>query len=376
MSMLAWMEEQRRIKLSKGSTSSIDGNQTLWTRCEKCGVILYQKHLKEHYSVCFGCGHHLYINSQERIDFLLDPGSWRALDNSLSPCDPLKFCDQKKYSDRLNEAQNRTKLQDGIRTGTGLLDGIPVAVGIMEFHFMGGSMGSVVGEKLTRLIEYAAQQGITLIIVCSSGGARMQEGIFSLMQMAKISAALQSYQSRANLLYIAVLTSPTTGGVTASFGMLGDLIFAEPGALIGFAGRRVIEQTLQEQLPSDFQTSEYLLHHGLLDLVVPRSFLKQALSETISIYKNAPFKKVGILPYGVQNRISPLIEERIRRFWSKSSNPLLNQPELYSNVLTSFKKFINLEQILEENLSINQIIWNGKEKQIDWTLKKWNKNFL
>ncbi len=259
------------------------------------------------------------MNSQERIRHLIDPTTWRPLDETLSPCDPLEFRDQKAYTERLKEAQERTGLQDAVQTGTGLLDGIPVALGVMDFNFMGGSMGSVVGEKITRLIEYATQEGLTLILVCASGGARMQEGIFSLMQMAKISAALQVYQSCANLLYISVLTSPTTGGVTASFAMLGDLILAEPKALIGFAGRRVIEQTLQEQLPDDFQTAEYLLNHGLLDLIVPRSFLKQALSETITLYKEAPFKQSGIIPYGIQQNLSFITEEKIRRKWQQSS---------------------------------------------------------
>jgi acetyl-CoA carboxylase carboxyl transferase subunit beta len=253
------------------------------------------------------------MNSQERIEHLIDSGTWRPLDEILSPCDPLEFRDQKQYTERLKEAQERTGLQDAVQTGTGMLDDIPIALGVMDFNFMGGSMGSVVGEKITRLIEYATQEGLTLILVCASGGARMQEGILSLMQMAKISAALQIYQSCANLLYISVLTSPTTGGVTASFAMLGDLIFAEPKALIGFAGRRVIEQTLQEQLPDDFQTAEYLLHHGLLDLIVPRSFLKQALSETITLYKDAPFKESGTIPYGTQQSLDFLTEEKIRR---------------------------------------------------------------
>ena len=175
------------------------------------------------------------------LSTLVDDNTWRPLDETLSPCDPLEFRDQRLYTERLKDAQERTGLQDAIQTGTGMLDGIPIALGVMDFHFMGGSMGSVVGEKITRLIEYATQEGLTLVLVCASGGARMQEGIFSLMQMAKISSALQIYQSCANLLYISVLTSPTTGGVTASFAMLGDLIFAEPKALIGFAGRRVIE---------------------------------------------------------------------------------------------------------------------------------------
>lgn len=300
MSILAWIEDRRKQKLKGGlnqtttkNPSSTDSTQGLWTRCDSCGIILYIKHLKENQRVCFGCGYHLQMNSNERIENLIDPKSWRPFYETLSPCDPLDFKDQKTYPERLKEAQERTGLQDAVQTGTGFIDGIPVALAIMDFHFMGGSMGSVVGEKITRLIEYATKKGLTLIIISASGGARMQEGIFSLMQMAKISAALHVHQSCANLLYISVLTSPTTGGVTASFAMLGDLIFAEPKALIGFAGRRVIEQTLQEQLPENFQTAEYLLHHGLIDLIVPRSFLKQAISETLNFYKAAPFKVDG-----------------------------------------------------------------------------------
>ena len=330
MSILAWIEDQRKLKLlnaPKYNHPTSDGSQGLWTRCDHCGVILYIKHLKENQRVCFGCGYHLQMNSQERIEHLIDSETWRPLDETLSPCDPLEFRDQKAYTERLKEAQERTGLQDAVQTGTGMLDGIPIALGVMDFNFMGGSMGSVVGEKITRLIEYATQEGLTLILVCASGGARMQEGILSLMQMAKISAALQVYQSCANLLYISVLTSPTTGGVTASFAMLGDLIFAEPKALIGFAGRRVIEQTLQEQLPEDFQTAEYLLHHGLLDLIVPRSFLKQALSETITLYKDAPFKRSGQVPHGIQQPLNFINEENIRRRWSDWYNLSLLSPD-------------------------------------------------
>ena len=330
MSILTWIEEKKRLKLlnapkyvnpashqpdllSDGALRGGRSSKGLWTRCDKCGVILYIKHLKENQRVCFGCTYHLQMSSQERIENLLDKESWRPFDETVSPCDPLEFHDQRNYTDRLRDAQDKTGLQDAIQTGTGLVDDIPVALGIMDFDFMGGSMGSVVGEKITRLIEYATQEGLTLLLVCASGGARMQEGVFSLMQMAKISSALQIYQSCANLLYISILTSPTTGGVTASFAMLGDIIFAEPKALIAFAGRRVIEQTLCEDLPEDFQTSEYMLHHGLVDLIVPRRFLRQALSESIRLYKNAPFKKPGRIPFGVQNPISFLTEEKLRR---------------------------------------------------------------
>ena len=319
MSILPWIEDQKRLKLlnainaPKYVDSTSDSSKGLWTRCDKCGVILYIKHLKENQRVCFGCSYHLQMSSYERIENILDKNTWRAFDESVSPCDPLEFQDEKEYTDRLEISQERTGLQDAIQTGSGMVDGIPVALGVMDFAFMGGSMGSVVGEKITRLIEYATQEGLTLILICASGGARMQEGVLSLMQMAKISSALQVYQTCANLLYISIITSPTTGGVTASFGMLGDIILAEPRALIGFAGRRVIEQTLCEDLPDDFQTSEYMLHHGLVDLIVPRRFLRQALSETIRLYKNAPFKQHGKIPFGVQNPISFITEEKLRR---------------------------------------------------------------
>ena len=385
MSILAWIEDQRKLKLlnaPKYNHPTSDGSQGLWTRCDNCGVILYIKHLKENRRVCFGCGYHLQMNSQERIEHLIDSETWRPLDETLSPCDPLEFKDQKAYTERLKEAQERTGLQDAVQTGTGMLDGIPIALGVMDFNFMGGSMGSVVGEKITRLIEYATQEGLTLILVCASGGARMQEGILSLMQMAKISAALQVYQSCANLFYISVLTSPTTGGVTASFAMLGDLILAEPKALIGFAGRRVIEQTLQEQLPDDFQTAEYLLHHGLLDLIVQRSFLKQALSETITLYKDAPFKRSGQIPHGIQQPLNFINEENIRRRWEdwchfrlSSSDKVFKQTKLvkpiskrglietnkntvsdnatsYRQVLTSFQNMFTFLQSGALNTSI------------------------
>nr|YP_010732153.1 beta subunit of acetyl-CoA carboxylase carboxytransferase [Calidiella yingdensis]WDY13067.1 beta subunit of acetyl-CoA carboxylase carboxytransferase [Calidiella yingdensis] len=349
MSILAWIEDQKRLKLlnaPKYVNPACDSSKGLWTRCDKCGVILYIKHLKENQRVCFGCSYHLQMSSQERVENILDKDSWRPLDETLSPCDPLEFQDQKEYTDRLQDAQERTGLQDAIQTGTGMVDGIPVALGVMDFDFMGGSMGSVVGEKITRLIEYATQEGLPLLLVSASGGARMQEGVFSLMQMAKISSALQIYQSCANLLYISILTSPTTGGVTASFAMLGDIILAEPKALIAFAGRRVIEQTLCEDLPDDFQTSEYMLHHGLVDLIVPRRFLRQALSESISLYKNAPFKNRGRIPFGVQNPINFITEEKLRRRWKSiaPSESMITKGELdrpedkYSSTLVKDKK--------------------------------------
>lgn len=348
ISILSWIEEQKKSKTQNQKKNSEPGS--LWTRCDNCGTILYIKHLKENQCICFACGYHLQMNSRERIKSLIDIGTWRPLDETLSPCNPLDFYDQKIYTERIQDAQERTKLQDAILTGTGLLDEIPVALGVMDFSFMGGSMGSVVGEKITRLIEHATREGYVLILICASGGARMQEGVLSLMQMAKIASALHIYQSSANLLYFSILTSPTTGGVTASFAMLGDLIFAEPNALIGFAGRRVIEQTLQEKLPDNFQTSEYLLDHGLCDLIIPRSFLKQALYETILLYKDTPYKRIGKLPKNIQRPFNLLTEERIRRKYINNKN-CDNELEFLENF--SFIDFSDQFSIL------NKIIYNS-----------------
>ena len=359
ISILSWVEDQKKLKVLNHNKSSEPGG--LWTRCDNCGTILYIKHLKENQCVCFACNYHLQMSSRERIKNLIDIGTWRPLDETLSPCDPLEFCDQKTYGERLKDAQERTNLQDAILTGTGLIDSIPVALGVMDFSFMGGSMGSVVGEKITRLIEYATREGYILILICASGGARMQEGILSLMQMAKISSALHVHQSAANLLYLSILTSPTTGGVTASFAMLGDLIFAEPNALVGFAGRRVIEQTLQEKLPENFQTAEYLLDHGLCDLIIPRSFLKQALSETLTLYKGTTFKKRGILPANLQDQFNFLTEEKIRRKCNRHQNSQ-NKKAVFKNI--PFEK-------LPEKLSLlNKFLYDPSTKMFDEAVLK------
>lgn len=237
--------------------------------------------------VCLDCGHHLRIYSDERVRQLIDPGTWKLLDEALQPVDALKFRDRKSYSDRLREMQDRTGLSDAVQTGLGQLEGLPLGLGVMDFRFMGGSMGSVVGEKLTRLIERSTRERLPVVIVCASGGARMQEGMLSLMQMAKISGALERHRE-SRLLYVPVLTHPTTGGVTASFAMLGDVILAEPKVTIGFAGRRVVEQTLREKLPDEFQTSEYLLAHGFVDAIVPRTQLKRTLAQLIRLHQPYP----------------------------------------------------------------------------------------
>ncbi len=256
----------------------------LWTKCPVCGVLAYTKDLLSNQLVCLECDHHMAVNSDQRIHQLIDKKTWLPFGEHLRPADPLKFRDRKAYSDRLVDYQEKTGLADAVQVGSGLLDGLPVALGVMDFRFMGGSMGSVVGEKLCLLVEHATEKGIPLIIVCASGGARMQEGMLSLMQMAKISGALHRHTD-AKLLYITILTHPTTGGVTASFAMLGDIIIAEPKATIGFAGRRVIEQTLREKLPEGFQTSEYLLEHGFVDAIVPRTQLKRTLAQLISLHQ-------------------------------------------------------------------------------------------
>jgi acetyl-CoA carboxylase carboxyl transferase subunit beta len=284
MSLFDWFANRRKsgpISEDRQEREIADG---LWTKCEHCDVLTYTKDLRTNQWVCAECGHHHRIFSDERIRQLIDANTWQALDTNISPKDPLKFKDRKAYADRIRDTQAKTQLTDAVQTGLGLLDGLPVALGVMDFRFMGGSMGSVVGEKLTRMIEQGTADQRPVVIVCASGGARMQEGMLSLMQMAKISGALQQHQDR-GLLYMSVLTHPTTGGVTASFAMLGDIILAEPKATIGFAGRRVVEQTLREKLPDDFQTAEYLQEHGFVDLIVPRTQLKQTLAQLIRLHQ-------------------------------------------------------------------------------------------
>nr|QKK51263.1 carboxytransferase beta subunit [Vella lucentina] len=261
----------------------------LWIQCENCYGLMYKK---AQMSVCKECGQYLKMTSSERIELSIDPGTWNPMDEDMVSADPIKFQSREEpYKKRIDSAQKKTGLTDAIQTGTGQLNGIPVALGVMDFKFMGGSMGSVVGEKITRLIEYATNQCLPLILVSSSGGARMQEGSLSLMQMAKISSVLCDYQSSKKLLYISILTCPTTGGVTASFGMLGDIIIAEPYAYIAFAGKRVIEQTLKKAMPEDSQAAESLLRKGLLDAIVPRNPLKGVVSELFQLHAFFPLNK-------------------------------------------------------------------------------------
>nr|YP_009431651.1 acetyl-CoA carboxylase beta subunit [Citrullus rehmii]ASY96240.1 acetyl-CoA carboxylase beta subunit [Citrullus rehmii] len=280
------------------SSNDLDVTQKyrhLWVQCENCYGLNYKKLLKSKLNICDQCGYHLKMSSSDRIELLIDPGTWDPMDEDMVSLDPIEFhSEEEPYKDRIDSYQRKTGLTEAIQTGTGKLNGIPVAIGVMDFQFMGGSMGSVVGEKITRLIEYATNQFLPLILVCASGGARMQEGSLSLMQMAKISSALYDYQSNQKLFYVAILTSPTTGGVTASFGMLGDIIIAEPNAYIAFAGKRVIEQTLNKTVPEGSQAAEYLFHKGLFDLIVPRNPLKGVVSELFQLHAFVPSNQNSI----------------------------------------------------------------------------------
>jgi len=283
-SLFDWFANLRKTEPPMQKQQEREIADGLWTKCNSCNSVAYTKDLQANQLVCPECDYHNRVDSDERVRQLIDPNTWQPLNENIQPIDPLGFRDRKDYQARLQDYQSKTGLTDAVTTGTGLTDGLPVALGVMDFRFMGGSMGSVVGEKLCRLIEHATAESFPVVIVCASGGARMQEGMFSLMQMAKISGALQRHQA-AKLLYLPILAHPTMGGVTASFAMLGDIIIAEPKATIGFAGRRVIEQTLREKLPDGFQTSEYLLEHGFIDLIVPRTQLKKNLAQLISLHQ-------------------------------------------------------------------------------------------
>jgi acetyl-CoA carboxylase carboxyl transferase subunit beta len=254
----------------------------LWVKCEDCGELIYKREWEENLYVCPKCNYHARLSAKQRIALLIDEGTFVEYDSEITSTDFLKFEDSKKYSERLEIAKAKTGLNDAVISGEGEIGGKRVVICVLDFGFMGGSMGSVVGEKITRAIEHSIEKRIPLVIVSCSGGARMQEGVASLMQMAKTSAAIAKHNEK-GLLYISVLTNPTTGGVIASFASLGDFIIAESRALIGFAGPRVIEQTIQQKLPDGFQRAEFLLQHGLVDEVVDRRNLKEKLTQILSL---------------------------------------------------------------------------------------------
>ena len=282
---MAWFKKARKPIVAPAEPSRVP--EGLWVKCPGCGQILYTKDLAASLSVCPKCTYHFRLTAIDRLRLLLDDGEWVEHDAELVSTDPLNFKDTKPYRTRLESSAASAGLNDAAIAASGRIEGLPVVVVAMEYRFIGGSMGVVVGEKITRAIERALAQRVPLVIVCCSGGARMMEGTLSLMQMAKISAALARLD-RARVPYIAVLTDPTTGGVTASFAMLGDLNMAEPRALIGFAGPRVIEETIRQTLPPGFQRSEFLLEHGMLDMVVDRRKLKGTIARALRCFGTIP----------------------------------------------------------------------------------------
>jgi acetyl-CoA carboxylase carboxyl transferase subunit beta len=281
---MSWLD---KIKSGIGKKSTKD--EDLWVNCKKCKEKIYIAELEDNLKVCPKCEYHFRIDARQRIHLLIDHETFIEQNQNLTSPDPLKFKDTKKYKERMKATIKKNSTNDAIITGCGEIEGLAVEICIFEFSFMGGSMGSVVGEKITRSIEWAIDKNMPVIIVSCSGGARMQEGIFSLMQMAKTTSALQKLSAK-KIPYISILTDPTMGGVSASFSMLGDIILSEPGALIGFAGPRVIEQTIKQKLPTGFQRSEFQLEHGLIDNVVHRKELKSTLVRLLNMLGNSPQK--------------------------------------------------------------------------------------
>ncbi|MBU1298192.1 MAG: acetyl-CoA carboxylase, carboxyltransferase subunit beta [Bacteroidetes bacterium] len=277
---MAWFKRSKDSIASETKKKEIpDG---LWTKCESCGEILHRTQLEQQLFTCPKCTFHFRIGSKEYLAFLMDEGIFKEMDSKMKSKDPLKFVDTKPYKNRIKDVIAKTGLNDAIRTGVGKINGIKTAVGCMDFSFIGGSMGSVVGEKVARLTERARKERIPLVIISSSGGARMMEGALSLMQLAKTSARLAQLAD-AGIPFISVITDPTTGGVTASYAMLGDVNIAEPGALIGFAGPRVIRQTIGKDLPPGFQRSEFQLEHGFVDVVVHRKDMKETITKLLKM---------------------------------------------------------------------------------------------
>ncbi|MGA1868048.1 MAG: acetyl-CoA carboxylase, carboxyltransferase subunit beta [bacterium] len=277
-----WFKKTKRPQKLVGK-KRIQIPEGVWIKCNYCKEIIYRKELEKNCHVCPKCDYHFSITALQRLSQMYDKGEYEEFNVHIYPKDPLKFRDRKKYKDRLREYQEKTGLKDALISSQGNIDGMPVIMCAMAFNFMGGSMASVVGEKIVRSIEKAIEEKKPFITIAASGGARMQEGVISLMQMAKTSAALTKL-SEARLPFFSILTDPTTGGVSASFAMLGDIIIAEPKALIGFAGPRVIEKTINEKLPEGFQRAEFLLEHGIIDMIVPRQKMRDTLSRLLKVF--------------------------------------------------------------------------------------------
>lgn len=287
MTIQDWFDKRKEAQLQRRMVEGRveeDTSPSLWTKCVHCDAQILKSDLEANDMVCPVCEYHFRINARTRIHQLFDEDSFEEMFTNIKPTDPLEFTDTESYKERLKVAQAKTALDDAVITGIGSIEGHKVAVAVMDFDFMGGSMGSVVGEKVTKIMEEALEQKLPVMVITSSGGARMQESALSLMQMAKTSCAVAKLDE-AGLLYICLLTEPTFGGVTASFGTLGDIIIAEQGARIGFAGRRVIEQTIRQKLPSDFQTAEYLLKYGQVDVISKRKDLRKNLANIFSLHK-------------------------------------------------------------------------------------------
>ena len=280
---MTWFKKrEEEEKEEKEKREELKLSDELWIKCNSCNEIIYRKVIERNLQVCPKCNYHFQIPARKRVESVVDPGTFVEYDENLLSTDPLEFKDLKRYPHRIKESQEATGQKDAIICGEGKIEGQKAMVGIFEFNFMGGSLGSVVGEKITRLIERAIEKKIGVVIFCASGGARMQEGILSLMQMAKTSAALARLHE-AKIPYISVLTDPTTGGVSASIAMLGDVILVEPKAMVGFAGPRVIRETIRAQLPEGFQRAEYLLGHGMVDLIVERKDLRHTLASLLEM---------------------------------------------------------------------------------------------
>jgi acetyl-CoA carboxylase carboxyl transferase subunit beta len=281
---MTWFKKGGGEKEEREKREELTPSDQLWVKCNSCNEIIYRRVIERNFQVCPKCNYHFQIPARSRIDCVVDPGTFIEYDADMVSTDPLEFKDSKRYPSRVKESQEKTGQKDAILCGEARIEGQPAMVGIFEFNFMGGSLGSVVGEKITRLIERAIEKRMGVVIFCASGGARMQEGILSLMQMAKTSAALAKLHE-AKIPYLSVLTDPTTGGVSASIAMLGDVIIAEPKAMIGFAGPRVIKETIRAELPEGFQRAEYLLEHGMVDLIVERKELRHVLASLLEMLK-------------------------------------------------------------------------------------------
>jgi len=281
---MAWFSKQKKMKAREVPSGPVPAakGEGLWHRCDACGEVVPRQEFEAGWNVCAACGQHEALPVRRRFELVLDPGTFQELDGELTPQDPLGFVDSKRYRDRVKATYKTTGLRDAFVSGVGAIQKVPVSIGCFAFEFMGGSMGSVVGEKVARVFDRAYERRIPAIVFSSSGGARMQEGIFSLMQMAKTSAAIHRFRS-VRKPYVSVMLHPTTGGVAASFAWLGDVIVAEPKALVGFAGPRVIEQTIREKLPEGFQRSEFLLEHGMIDAIVPRPELRDRLGQLLTL---------------------------------------------------------------------------------------------